>query len=1194
MSLGRFLLVARREVAHTLFRPLVIVWILLLGLAEWQMAAGHVRIMMSGDSSIGGKEQWLTSEFAVAQVLAAFVAILYTFFVSIAAGMSVIRDEELKVGAILHSTPLTPREYLWGKFSGGLFVFAIVLALHLLFTIFFRHVMPNTSGKDIVGPFSLINYVRPALVFAIPTIVLLAGTGFAIGALTRRPILVFVLPITMLAVCGFFLWSWAPDWLDPRINRALMLADPTGYRWLIETWLKQDRGVDFYNNQPIAFDTPFLIARAAALLIGLLPVAFCARRYARIMRGVRHGAAEAARIRVDPTPVAASGLAERLSRLDMSASSAGLLSGVLAVVRFELRELRFQPGLYLFVPIILMQTLAQSTLRVGAFDTPLLQTSGTLAMGTMNMLTLLVCALLMFYVVESQQRERNTGLAPIYSATSASTAAIILGKTLANALIAVVILIAAWLGCVISMAIQGIVPITHWQFVLVWGALLFPTFLIWCSFITAVIAVTRSRYTTYAVGIGVFAYTFYRQFGGEMNWVGNWNLWSAGAWSDISIFELDGVAIALNRVMVLGLSVLFAYIAIRFSGRRELDAVRILHRLRPVPVLRFALGLVPFLIVPAVCGSVLWVKIHDGFQGDKLGDERKDYWKQNLATWREAPLPAIAAVDLDVDLKPAGRAFSVKGSYRLENRTGHALARIPITTGTQWGDIAWAMNGEKYEPEDRSRLFVFYPHPPLENGEALTIGFSYDGVLPKGITENGGGVEQFILPAGVVLTSFSPTFVPVMGFVDEIGVDEDNKFEPRDYPDDFYEGVTPSAFGGGGGKFTTRIRISGPDEYTYNSVGVLESESVENCRRTVEWVSDHPVSFFNIVAGRWKVRSGNGTKIFYNTAHGYNIDEMLVALNAARKYYSEWFYPFPWQELKLSEFAGLAFYAQGFPTNITFSEGIGFLTRDDPRSNAAFWVTAHESAHQWWGNILVPGLGPGGNLLSEGMAHFSTILLTGQVKGLHDRIEFCKGIEKRYADSRRIDAERPLVKIDGDKPGDTTVQYDKGGWVFWMLLNQMGRGNALAGLQEFIRYYDTNPDHPVLQDFVRMMRTHAPDPAAFDAFVKQWFFDVVVPQYTIHDAQLEQTTSGTWRVTARLENTGSGRMPVELAAFSGERFTDSGSLADQFREARTTISPGAGESVDFAIECYFKPKKLIVDPDALVLQLRRTDAQFGF
>ena len=75
-------------------------------------------------------------------------------------------------------------------------------------------------------------------------------------------------------------------------------------------------------------------------------------------------------------------------------------------------------------------------------------------------------------------------------------------------------------------------------------------------------------------------------------------------------------------------------------------------------------------------------------------------------------------------------------------------------------------------------------------------------------------------------------------------------------------------------------------------------------------------------------------------------------------------------------------YAQGFPTDITFSESIGFLTKSDPQADVAFMVTAHEAAHQWWGNMVAPGKGPGGNLLSEGTAHFSTLLLFEQVKGV--------------------------------------------------------------------------------------------------------------------------------------------------------------------------------------------------------------------
>src|SRR6185295_4528398 len=412
---------------------------------------------------------------------------------------------------------------------------------------------------------------------------------------------------------------------------------------------------------------------------------------------------------------------------------------------------------------------------------------------------------------------------------------------------------------------------------------------------------------------------------------------------------------------------------------------------------------------------------------------------------------------------------------------------------------------------------------------------------------------------------------------------------PRVYPDDFYVGKTDIAFGAGH-SFPTRIAVTGPADYAFNSVGTRVSETVKDGRRTVVWKSDYPVRFFNVVGGRWSVRRGQGTAIFYHPGHAYNIDEMIGALDAARRWYSAWFRPFPWRELKLSEFPALAGYAQGFPTDITFSEGIGFLTKGDVKTDAVFMVTAHESAHQWWGNLLTPGEGPGGALLSEGMAHFSTALLTEQVKGPQARMEFLKRIEENYGDQRRADAERPLVKIDGSRDGDQTVTYDKGGWVFWMMYQHLGRERALAGLRKFIADWGNGPDYPVLQDFTAAMRPFAADPAAYDQFVQQWFHQVVVPEYRLSGARVTAAPGGGWQVTLRIKNAGTGKMPVEVAAVRGERFAAKGGPNPGYREARQTVVLGAGEERTVAIACPFRPEKVIADPDVQVLQLRRKAA----
>jgi aminopeptidase N len=249
--------------------------------------------------------------------------------------------------------------------------------------------------------------------------------------------------------------------------------------------------------------------------------------------------------------------------------------------------------------------------------------------------------------------------------------------------------------------------------------------------------------------------------------------------------------------------------------------------------------------------------------------------------------------------------------------------------------------------------------------------------------------------------------------------------------------------------------------------------------------------------------------------------------------------------------------------------------------------------------MLTPGDGPGGNINSEGMANFSTLLLIEQIKGEAARREIAKRMETRYARGRQADDERPMVEVDGTHEGDSRVTYEKGAWVPWMLMGLMGRDPMLEGLREFIARYRYGPDYPLLQDQVNTLREFAPDTAAFDKFVDQWYFDVVVPEYRVEAVERRQLpdgeeNSGNWETTFTLRNIGTGRMPVEVAVTLGEPFDDEGAELPDYREARTTVTLGAGEERVVTIRSDFEPERIVVDPDVRVLQLRRERAVHEF
>jgi ABC-type transport system involved in multi-copper enzyme maturation permease subunit len=1208
MSLRRLAAVFWIEFRHSFRRPLFIFLAVILLLNAWGLSTGKVAIS-SGDSEVGGTKAWITSEFAQTQMMTFIILLLYGFFIAKAAGMTLLRDHETKADEILHSTPLTAGEYVWGRYLAVGAAFVGLMIFQIMANAFFNHVVPNGSANEIRGPFLLRSYLMPVLTIGLPFLVFFTGLSMYVSERTRNAVMVYLLPTAALVVCGFFLWTWAPSWLDLRVNKLLQFIEPSGYRWLNETHLKIDRGVAFYNKHAVPYDALFWLNRAWLLLLGFGAVLLTQRSVALSLRGavasrrdLKAGAEQAKR---GPIPWEEAPAGAVLAGLGMKSGAPGFLRCVASVARCEVRELLRQGALYIFVPLILIQVLGNSLLAVGAFDTPLLLTPGTSAVTIAGQATAWVLLLLLFYTVESLERERSTGLAQILYATPVRTGAILWGKAVANSLLAVVVLAGSLLASAVALAVQHTVAFSLGPYALIWGLLLIPTFLAWTVFVTAVYAWVGNRYAAYGVALAALFYTGFRAITGQLSWVGNWPLFGRSTlrWSDLGFFETDRTGLIWNRILVLGLAALFVALAVRLFARRGPDAVQTMHRLAPSRLAASALRFSPYVLVPLVAWTVLIFQVSQGLEGGAAKKAKKDYWAKNLKTWLNAPLPDIARADIAVKVDPPRHWLSSVGAFTLVNDLDSTLAEIPLTGGLEWKNLAWTMDGKPYKPDDRQHLFVFTPPHPLAKGDSVVIGWRYDGRLPGGITKNGGNTEEFVLPSGVVLTGFTPSFVPVLGYMEGVGEDKDNKTEPRRYRRDYWKGVTRGGYGATAW-FPARIAVTGPESYTLNAPGVCTSNMVKDGWRTQVWETDYPVKILNIVCGKWKVKQGHGTTIFYDAVHPYNVAEMSATLDAARRWYSEWFLPYPWRELKLSEFPALAGYAQGFGTNITFSENIGFLTKNDEKTDATFLVTAHESAHQWWGNILTPADGPNGDFLSEGMAHFSTLLLFDKVKGPRGRMEFAKGIEARYVDRRRVDDERPMYDIDGKRDSDETVIYDRGGWVFWMLYDFMGHDRALAGVQHFIRDWSQSRDHPALQDYVAAMRPYAADPVAYDAFVKQWFEDRAMPEYRITQAKKLKSGAG-YDVTVTVQNTGTGRMPVEVAAEAGERWakapkdtvqtaTPVARLAAEerpdYREARGAVTLGSGESKTLTIHCAFAPKQVVVDPDVRILQLRRKQA----
>ena len=1212
-------------------------WLLWGLLVLMGIALSIVTAIESGDPSVGGELAHLTSVYAQSKIQSTAALLFGAWFLAMSAGLPVIRDFDLGVLEVLRSTRLGEREYVWGKFAGAVGLFLVFWLLYLCMSAGYYHVVRPVGLEEQIGPFSLWNYLFPTLLFALPQVLWLAGLPLLLAILFRRPTVVFL--------CTGVFFFFSTGFLNPAIEAApdyLAFLDLSGRGWLNRTYLSLDRGVDFYNSAQLVPSSTFLLSRLFIGATGLAAVAVAAQRYLRTMRrgggaGRMHRKATARLVQtaldarspipdavtddvttpgapalaqpdpaareetldpIDPEPITAPARAS-LRPLGMTSHPLGFGGATAAIARGELRDLVRRPGMYIFVPLLLLMALLETSSGTGPFGSAVLITPGVVAATQMNIVSYVICLLLLFYTVESLHKERRRGMQDIFGATPVATGAILLGKGVGNAAMAAIILgVALFADAVMIIVADALGYSTGFAilpFAATWGLVLIPAFIFWTALLTLLYSILRGRYSSYGAGLAILFFSFGGDgIGGSGSWVTNWSGAGFVTWSDMGTFALHGTPLVLSRLLYLSLVPVLVVLSIRLYPRRDLDLAKLVQHFkrRSVPV--GAARLLALAAPAIILAAVLAIGGRTGFQGAAATDWEKDYWRANTANWTGFLMPSVSRVDMDLDFEPRERSVTVRGAYTFLNHRDYPYNRLPITAGP-WDPIEWTMNGESHEPGGRSRLLVFDLEEPLAPGDSVKIGFSYDVTYLHGMSRGSGGPGQFILESGIVMNHYSLSFVPLPGYVPEIGVDEDNRASPRDYPEDFYEGVTEPRFGWAAAPFHVRTRITTPEDYTANGVGRLISDEVAGGRRTVVWETEHPVSSFNVIAGRFAVKTGNGTAIYHHPEHDYNVEEMSAALDSARHYFSEWFHPYPWELLKLSEFPAYQGYAQSYETNIVFSEGIGFLTRSAPGTNVAFSVAAHEAAHQWWGNMLEPGEGPGGNVLSEGMANYAAKLLLQQVHGDRYRMEFSADREATYRLSRRFDTERPLVRTMGPR----TVLYDKGSWVMWMLQQEMGRENILAGLRAFIEKYRENPDHPVLYDMLDVVRDFAPDTTAFDAFAAQWFHDVVMPEYKLSDVTKTQE-GDEWVVRGTVENVGTGRMRVEVAATAGFRWAnedeggDRSVVSEDYRDARTEVVPGAGESVEFVIRAGFEPSRVVVDPDVMVLQLARYAAQHRF
>jgi hypothetical protein len=537
--------------------------------------------------------------------------------------------------------------------------------------------------------------------------------------------------------------------------------------------------------------------------------------------------------------------------------------------------------------------------------------------------------------------------------------------------------------------------------------------------------------------------------------------------------------------------------------------------------------------------------------------------------------------------------FSATASLRVENRHAFGLRSFAFTVSPLWemelNTVTESPRLLVVSPTGRSEMLLEVSSPyrdvALLPGESCTVTFRYSGRCNGGIGVAPRQLASFMVEGGVLMGSDRLDFLPLIGFSPHMIEGSELK------PDRHRAGASDLRRGplwGGGGLIDVTAAVRIPEEYRANLPGSLVSETVEDGWRTLRWKTDRPISEdFHIVAGRWAETKGQRSSVWHSPKHAQNIPSIIEALDAARESYSQWFGDYPWRELRLSEFPGLSDYAQSGDTNIVFSESMGFRALQTNDLDAAFAVTAHEAAHQWWGGQVLPGTGA--NILSEGLAQYATIRLIGERRGARMQQAFLRDLEEQYLLLRDPSTEEALSDFDDGSPDSHTLLYHRAGWVFWMLAQRMGFEASDVAHRQFVARFSDRHAFPVLEDYIDCMRSHV-DPRVVDAFSGQWLKRQTVAQYAIKVLD-SRPFAGGWRTTVQVVDLGATGGQVEVAITNGvARWGAGKSETPDFRSAIRTVSFDASDTAQLTVDTAFEAREAIVDPNVKILQIGRSSA----
>lgn len=1001
------------------------------------------------------------SPIVIAKTMGVIIG-LFMILASMIMGVSVLRDFEYEIESLLFTTPIQKKDYLLGRFFGS-FTVLLFTFTGILFGMILGEFMPWHNPEDLLA-FNAFLYVKTFLMITLPTLFFGAALFFVTGALTRNLVVVYTQGIIVFVV--FMLTKAITNEFWQAILDPFSLTTTT---FITKSWSALTK-----STQDIPFFGALLYNKLFWVALGFIALIYGYRKF-------NFNVVKEKRSKKIKPQIVAHKTTNKVNDVIIPdvKKQYGLLSKWIQLKQFIwfyftsiFKQASFWGIVICGMIIILINSVNLGTVY-GVDSYPATYFIVEELQETSYFFFIII---LVFYSGELVWKERGVKLNLIYDATPMSSFVRLAGKFIGLNLIYVVLILALISSGILFQTLSGYY---NYEFQVYFNGF-FLEILPVLSIFTCLAFFIQSIVNNKFVGIIlVIVFSIVNVaiavlgFDHDLHFFGGSSL---GVYSDMNGYGhfLQPYLLIKLYWFLFGILLLIigSLVSVRGNETNLLKRIKVARYKFSKPLIKFTdIILFAFILIG---GFIFYnTNILNEYWSNSEATEFRVAYEKELKQFEYITQPKIVDVNLQLELYPSKRDYTVEGYYILRNTSIENIKSIHIqklleenvTIDSISFDVGFTTNYQ-YEKFDYS---IFNLEKALQPGDSVKMYFK-QSFTTKGFEQ--GRSNTNIVYNG---TFFNNEQFPTLGYNKKYELQDED--ERRDHnlskrskkaKIDNSKELVNARSGGDSDGIQFQMIIGTSKDQTALAPGNLLKKWSENNRNYFHYKMKQPmINFYSIVSAEYEIKKEEwiaspdtiakpvDLEIYYHKAHHYNIDRMIRSMKASLSYFSTNFSPYQYQQLRIMEFPRYATFAQSFPGTIPFSESIGFvLDIDDEKDvDMAFYVTAHEVAHQWFAMQVEAANVQGQLMVLETLSQYAAIMVLKQHYSEEKVQQFLALQMDKYKEGIQQEGkEEPSLALVENQD---YIYYAKGAINMYELQKAIGEKNVNLALKRFLEDWNT-------------------------------------------------------------------------------------------------------------------------------------------